>query len=140
MDEKIRLSNIYIKIHNHRSITYDDLEYLSKYDPECFEKTCCNVVYNEPETKEILRPEVQDQEKTFNPIDEKRQQSMKIDAILANLRSLETNDIIVKDISAERMKELLGELYMEKIFPHSDKVTYLEIAMEELEGSFNKVI
>ena len=50
MGEDTRLVNIYLKIHNKQPLFLDDLRYLAKYDPECFEKTCRNVVYNIPET------------------------------------------------------------------------------------------
>ena len=46
--ENHRLINIYIKIHNKKNITMDDLRYLAQYDPECFRKTFANVVYNIP--------------------------------------------------------------------------------------------
>ena len=51
-----RLLNIYLKIHNKRSLTMDDLQYLAIYSPECFEKTCKNVVYNFPNAKPIMEP------------------------------------------------------------------------------------
>ena len=51
MGKDTRLVNIYIKIHNKRDLTIEDLNYLAKYDPECFEKTCKNVVYNVPDAK-----------------------------------------------------------------------------------------
>ena len=57
MGKDTRLVNIYIKIHNKRDLTIEDLNYLAKYDPECFEKTCKNVVYNVPDAKQILRPQ-----------------------------------------------------------------------------------
>ena len=44
MDKKTRLINIYLKIHQKRDLSWNDLEYLALYDPECFEKTCKNVV------------------------------------------------------------------------------------------------
>ena len=56
MGKDTRLVNIYIKIHNKRTLTMEDLKYLSKYDPECFEKTCKNIVYKMPEAKEVLQP------------------------------------------------------------------------------------
>ena len=57
MGKDTRLVNIYIKIHNKRDLTIEDLNYLAKYDPECFEKTCKNVVYNVPDAQQILRPQ-----------------------------------------------------------------------------------
>ena len=56
MGKDARLANIYIKIHNKYALTLEDLKYLSKYDPECFEKACKNIVYKIPETKTLLQP------------------------------------------------------------------------------------
>ncbi len=57
MEKDTRLINIYLKIHHKRSLTISDLSYLAQYDPECFKKTCKNVVYNIPETKPIMSPD-----------------------------------------------------------------------------------
>ncbi len=57
MAKDTRLINIYLKIHNKRTLTMDDLGYLAKYDPECFEKTCKNIVYKIPEIKSIMEPD-----------------------------------------------------------------------------------
>ena len=56
MGKDTRLVNIYLKIHHKQPLTMDDLAYLAEYAPECFEKTCKNVVYNIPETKPIMEP------------------------------------------------------------------------------------
>ena len=56
MGKDIHLINIYLKIHNKKTLTMDELGYLAEYDPECFAKTCKNVVYNIPETKSIMEP------------------------------------------------------------------------------------
>lgn len=56
MRKDTHLVNIYLKIHNKKTLTMDDLRYLAKYAPDCFEKTCQNVVYNIPETKPIMEP------------------------------------------------------------------------------------
>lgn len=137
MDKNIKLSNIYIKIHNHRCLTMDDLKYLAQYDPECFEKTCHNVVYNIPEAKHILRPNFE-----IVAIEQKKEevQARKIDLILENIRSMEIEEVLIEGLSVDRVKELLGELYMEKVFPHSEKMTYFDIRKEELEGTFNKKV
>ena len=74
MGKNARLVNIYIKIHNKHTLTLEDLKYLSKYDPECFEKTCKNIVYKIPETKEILQPIKEEQTtEPLLPIFEKKQ-------------------------------------------------------------------
>ena len=41
----------------------EDLQYLAQYDPECFRKTCKNVVYNMPQTKEIILQKEKKEEK-----------------------------------------------------------------------------
>ena len=69
MGKDMRLVNIYLKIHNKKVITMDDLAYLAKYAPECFEKTCQNVVYNLPESKPVM--ETKEPEKA---IEEKKEQ------------------------------------------------------------------
>lgn len=56
MAKDTRLINIYLKIYHKKVLTMDDLGYLAKYDPECFEKTCRNVVYNVPAVKPVMEP------------------------------------------------------------------------------------
>ena len=68
MEKDTRLVNIYIKIHNKHTLTVEDLKYLAKYDPECFEKTCKNLVYRLPETREILQPEKEEQQQVPEPV------------------------------------------------------------------------
>ena len=66
MGKDMHLVNIYLKIHNKQCLTMDDLRYLAEYSPECFEKTCKNVVYNMPETRPIMEPEKTVSEKTVS--------------------------------------------------------------------------
>lgn len=124
MEKTNQLINIYLKIHNKRPITMDDLRYLAQYDPECFEKTCKNVVYNLPESKPIMEPApaatyvstlpVQEPTETFNVL-----------AILNNLKQLEVSDFLLGSVDAQQVKNLLGNLYMELLFPHNDKETFI---------------
>ena len=97
----------------------DDLGYLAEYAPECFEKTCQNVVYNIPETKPIMEPverEVQEDE----------------------AKRMEMNDFPVADIDVDKVKSLLGNLYMELLFPHNDKDTFMNMANHGNTSSFDK--
>lgn len=99
----------------------DDLDYLAEYDPECFAKTCKNVVYNIPETKPIMEPAALEDSN-----DESEQElcdSQKIEKILENLKRMEINDFPNANIDNEKVKSLLGNLYMELLFPHNDKNT-----------------
>ena len=142
MIKNTRLTNIYIKIHNHRNLTFDELVYLSKYDPDCFMKTCDNIIYNEPKAKKILQPEevseaVSEPEVKEDVEEVKMEQ---INQVLDHLKSVIIEDIPIEGISPETVKELLGELYMERIFPHSDKINYLDITSEKPECKFNKTV
>lgn len=130
MEKDPRLINIYLKIHNKRCITMDDLQYLAIYSPECFEKTCKNVVYNFPNAKEIMDPGKEnknccEQQNTKVSFDAVAVDQNKIRQILKNLSQLEQNELPQTGVTAKEVKELLGNLYMELIFPHDDKIATL---------------
>lgn len=143
MGKDTRLVNIYLKIHNKKPLMMDDLAYLAEYSPECFEKTCKNVVYNIPETKPIMEPavpedlavpEVLRDEAVPEPTEQQR-----IEMILESLRCMEINAAHIANVDTDKVKNLLGSLYMELLFPHNDKDTYIN--MENDGGSlFDKKI
>lgn len=158
MTKDTHLVNIYLKIHNKRTLTMDDLRYLAKYAPECFEKTCKNVVYNRPETKPIMEPGLPASPNTGTTLDQKdnteatpptalgqintyqdtsapdgqlttdapTEQSL-IEAVLENLAKLEANALPVSNIRATEVKDLLGNLYMELLFPHNDMPSFFSM-------------
>lgn len=179
MEKDTRLINIYLKIHHKRALTIDDLNYLAQYDPECFKKTCKNVVYNIPETKPIMIPDAlkSAQRKGQNPGRKSSQMdgrnpkrgSLKedkadqgtgslrkdetesgltstpessdwqdIEKVLENLRHLEMHDFPVADIDADRVKDLLGNLYMELLFPHNDDYPFMNMMDQLNEPTFDK--
>lgn len=121
------LINIYLKIHNKRNLTMDDLSYLAEYDPECFEKTCKNVIYNIPEIKSIMEPEIQEAapEAEAGPA---AYEWRSIEKILENLKRLEIHEIPVANIDTDEVKNLLGNLYMEMLFPHNDQYAFVNMA------------
>lgn len=134
MEKDNHLINIYLKIHNKRPITMDDLRYLAQYDPECFEKTCKNVVYNLPESKPIMEPaapkppsEGPQPHKPFNVL-----------AILDNLKQLESNEYLYANVDAEQVKNLLGNLYMELLFPHNDQEMFIHMVDNGNISKFDK--
>lgn len=135
MEKDTSLINIYLKIHNKKPLTIDDLRYLAEYDPECFEKTCKNVVHNIPEAKPIMEPDTANSfanEPTSGfswnePVTESFEWRS-IESILDNLKRLEINDIPVSDVDADKVKNLLGNLYMELLFPHNDKDVFVSMA------------
>ena len=143
MEKDTRLVNIYIKIHNKHTLTVEDLKYLAKYDPECFEKTCRNLVYRMPETREILQPEQEPgEEKQVSepvPVFEKAPpDKQQIEAVLANLTQMELKELPVEQVDSEQVKELLGSLYMEMLFPHNDIEKFFNMADYEEFSVFNK--
>ena len=141
MEKDTRLVNIYIKIHNKRSLTMEDLKYLSKYDPECFEKTCKNIVYKMPETKEILQPESETKPKEPPPILEKSPpDAQQINAVLDNLRQMELKELPIAEVDADTVKDLLGNLYMEMLFPHNDRQKFFNMEDAQELSYFNKKV
>lgn len=134
MEKDPRLINIYLKIHNKRCLTMDDLQYLALYSPECFEKTCKNVVYNFPNAKTVMEPEnvekadIPDSNVANLPavkFDSPAVDYGKIQQILQRLHQLEADELPQTGVKAEDVKNLLGNLYMELIFPHNDQLSTL---------------
>ncbi|MCM1387264.1 MAG: hypothetical protein NC231_08060 [Bacillus sp. (in: Bacteria)] len=134
MKKDTRFINIYLKIHKKSPLTWEDLRYLAEYDPECFEKTCKNVVYNLPEVKPIMEPDSSEdvkQESELPPsqdeFEPERFEWQSIENILENLKRMEISELPVTDIDADEVKDLLGNLYMEKLFPHNDKYAFMDM-------------
>ena len=136
MGKDTHLINIYLKIHNKKTLTMDELGYLAEYDPECFAKTCKNVVYNIPETKSIMEPIAS--VSTYNETELESSEQQNIEKILENLKRLELNDFPVTNIDVGKVKSLLGNLYMELLFPHNDKDTFIKMTDNEIISSFDK--
>lgn len=143
--ENHRLINIYIKIHNKKNITMDDLRYLAQYDPECFRKTCANVVYNIPETKEVmdgavisdslLAETLQTDSEETKAIDETKE--FDLQAILENIKKMEDGNVFYKNVDSKRVKNLLGNLFMELLFPHNGKDAFIFEDVGEVEPKFD---
>ena len=141
MDKKTRLINIYLKIHQKRDLSWDDLEYLAIYDPECFAKTCKNVVYNIPQTKEIILQEEKKEEQKSLPakVDGyKAENKFSIERALKNLKKIEGMQMPFVDFDVDRVKNLLGNLYMEMLFPHNDLDSFFYIEEDEKGSKFDK--
>lgn len=141
MSKDTHLVNIYLKIHNKRPLTMLDLKYLAKYDPECFEKTCKNVVYNVPEAKPIMEP-IMRPAMAENPNYVIKAEDLKrksIQQILDNIKSLEVSELPMADVDADKVKTLLGSLYMEMLFPHNDKETFINMPTAD-KPSFDKKV
>ena len=141
MDKKTRLINIYLKIHQKRDLSWDDLEYLALYDPECFEKTCKNVVYNIPKTKEIILQEEEKKEKelTAKKVENKKKEyNFSVEQTLKNLKQMEVTQSPFADFDVDRVKNLLGNLYMELLFPHNDLDSFFAPVEEERGSRFDQ--
>lgn len=142
MEKKTELINIYLKIHQKRDLTIDDLRYLAHYDPECFEKTCKNVVYNIPQAKPVILQEENTQPTTSLQKIGTTNMEMRfsIEQILNNLKFMEAKQIPVADLDAERVKNLLGNLYMELLFPHNDIDSFFEPVEEDKGTRFDRKV
>lgn len=136
MGKDTRLVNIYLKIHNKKTLTMNDLRYLAEYDPECFAKTCKNVVYNIPETKPIMEPDVSKPVKDEPKPELSERQHIEI--VLDNLKRMEMDDVPMINIDTDKVKSLLGNLFMELLFPHNDKYTFFDMAESENTSLFDK--
>lgn len=152
MEKDTRLVNIYLKIHNRRSLTIDDLRYLAEHDPECFEKTCKNVVYNLPQSKPIVDPQPENNvaKTAGNGCEEAESVGTQFDAVadtdvwdvpskfdakavLRNLKKMEIGSTLFADVDLEQVKDLLGNLYMELLFPHNDEEeSFFDLMSEEI--------
>lgn len=142
--DNTRLINIYIKIHNKKNITMDDLRYLAKYDPECFRKTCANVVYNIPETKAVMDGTAKvpslDASQSYDTDLERipaEPEEFNVLAVLENLKQMDADETFIKDVDAKRVKNLLGNLFMELLFPHNDKETFIYEDVGDGETTFD---
>ncbi len=136
MAKDTRLVNIYLKIHHKKNLTMDDLGYLAQYDEECFAKTCKNVVYNIPETQPLMEPIVSQTPKGETKPELSERQ--KIEQILGNLERLEMNDFPTTGVDTDSVKSLLGNLFMELLFPHNDKEMFINVAENENGSLFDK--
>lgn len=114
----------------------DDLAYLAEYDRECFVKTCKNVVYNIPEAKPIMESDTPEAVKAQQEPESSDRQN--IENILENLKRLEKNDFPGANIDNDEVKSLLGNLYMELLFPHNDKYAFINAADNENISAFDK--
>lgn len=136
MGKDTRLVNIYLKIHHKKVLTMDDLAYLAEYDPECFTKTCRNVVYNIPEAKPIMEPTAPEA-----PCEERAPElsgRQSIAKVLERLRCLERNDFPDVNVDDETVKSLLGSLYMELLFPHNDQQAFMSMLDNRDASTFDR--
>ena len=129
MGKDTRLVNIYLKIHHKKTLTMDDLSYLAEYDPECFAKTCKNVIYNIPETKPLMEPPVS--KPSDDQTRQKPSEQQNIEKILENLKRLEMHELPYSSANVDRVKNLLGNLYMELLFPHNDEESFINMTGSE---------
>ena len=141
MEKNARLANIYIKIYNKQTLTMDDIAFLAKYDPECFTKTCQNLVYDMPETNELMTQEpeeiiMEEEEPVKKDV---ISQEEHINLLLQNLRNMKLEEVQAKNLDPVRVQNLLGSLYMEMLFPHNDKDKYFEMKTSE-DSKFNKKV
>lgn len=148
----LKLVNIYLKIHNKKVLTMDDLAYLAEYNPECFKKTCDNLIYKMPETKPLVKPPegtsalqkkqdmaADDKRNPFEMTAEERLQNERmILQFFESLKKIKANKIsTLQNVDVAQVKELVGNLFMENLFPHNGLQGYFELYEEEPATGFN---
>lgn len=148
MKKNARLADIYIKIYNKKPLMWEDMKFLAVYDPECFEKTCKNLIFNIPETKKLMEP-LEEKEPALPPLYRKTEllpalpknpvlsEKDRIEVLLENLKKMERDEFGVQEVSLEKVKNLLGNLYMEMLFPHNDRDKYFQFEHHD-SSIFNK--
>ena len=157
MGKNARLADIYIKIYNKKPLMWEDMKFLAVYDPECFEKTCKNLIFKLPETEKLMQPLQETRalpvcrkpgtapmplfQKTEvlpalpkNPVLTEKD---RIEVLLENLKKMERDEFGVQEVSLEKVKNLLGNLYMEMLFPHNDRDKYFQFENRD-SSIFNK--
>lgn len=138
MEKKTRLLNIYLKIHQKRDLSWEDLEYLARFDPECFEKTCKNVVYNIPQAKQVILQEEEPKLPVPKAESKRVENRFSVEQALNNLKNMEIQQIPFTDFDVDRVKNLLGNLYMELLFPHNDKDSFFSATEDERGLNFDR--
>ena len=116
MEKDEQLFELYLKIHQKKPLTMDDLRYLAEYDPECFVKTCQNIVRNVPAAQKIMEPLVSPEPEPEREPELTERQN--IERIMENLKRLEMHEFSAAGVDTEQVKNLLGNLYMELLFSH----------------------
>lgn len=154
MKEKkdLKLINIYIRIHNKKVLTMDDLAYLAQHNPECFKKTCDNLIYKMPEAKKLVAPPKENpiSEEKQHPAEdtrrnlfeataeEKLQAKRQIMQFFESMEKIESQEMgSLQNIDVTKVKELVGDLFMENLFPHSGLQGYFDMHEEESAHTFN---
>lgn len=156
MGKNARLADIYIKIYNKQPLMMEDLVFLSAYDPECFEKTCRNLIYNVPEAKKLMETTAESTGEDTKSEDTDRNASAieadesiestadnekkEITNLLENLKKMEWKEAVMQDVPVDKVKNLLGSLYMEMMFPHNDRTQSFPLDNTVESTFFNKKV
>ena len=122
MGKNARLADIYIKIYNKKPLMWEDMKFLAVYDPECFEKTCKNLIFKIPETEKLMQPL---QETRALPVCRKPG--------TAPMPLFQKTEVL----PALPKNPVLTNLYMEMLFPHNDRDKYFQFENRD-SSIFNK--
>ena len=60
--------------------------------------------------------------------------------LLDNLKKMEWQEMPVPNLDAGKVKNLLGSLYMEMMFPHNDRYRYFDLEESSHRSIFNKKV
>ena len=73
----------------------------------------------------------------FAPVTPDKEQ---MEAALANLKQMEEESLPIGEIDVNMVKNLLGNLYMEMLFPHTGRAKFFSMEDQEYLSVFNKKV
>ena len=103
-------------------------------------------MYKIPEAEEILQPQKTPEGAALIPapmvplMEKPQADKQKIEAVLDNLGKMEVAELPIQDVDSDTVKELLGSLYMELLFPHNDRERFFSMEESENLSVFNKKV
>lgn len=148
----LKLVNIYIKIHNKKVLTFDDLAYLARFNPECFKKTCDNLLYKIPDAKSLAESASEQTAHDRIPAvaaahesnvieltaDERLQIENLIIQFFDGMKGLESGEIdTLQNIDASHVRELMGDLLVDDPAPRKGRDMYFDFAAVKAVDAFS---
>ena len=90
----------------------------------------------------MREPETEPTQKNVNKLETEVQAEtpewQNIEKVLENLKHLEMEEFPITDIDADKVKSLLGNLYMELLFPHNDEYPFMIMTSDVNASTFDK--
>lgn len=86
------------------------------------------------------REDNQGEEKKKDLFAPEKADKKQIEAALSNLKQMEQEGLPVGEMDVDTVKNLLGNLYMEMLFPHNGRTRFFNMEDQEYRSVFNKKV